>query len=605
VVVTNDWFTGLVPAYARCGHFGRWFDGTDILHICHNLDPSYEGRMYPGPKGTLEHIHGLPVDRLVDPTWTGTVINPTRCALLASDTWATVSRSYRQDLLSSSPLNHILCSSPHPFAHPNGIDIGSRTALLDSLGPKFGIGNHAQAKEYLQSKYFGAGADATRPLFGFVGRVTAQKGVHLILSSVEPIIHATGGRAQFIIGGMASLSDTYGQGCASEMYRLHKTFPGNFWADPTAFFTDGVAVNLGCDFCLMPSMFEPGGIVQHEFFVAGTPVVAFKTGGLKDSVIEYSPRTPGRAVDRRGNGFTFERYDLGDFLSSMHRALAVFDSAQEYEQCRSNALRSVMPLSTVSTAWFGEFCRLRRALPVPNPTRVAADQEARQAASDSLRDAGVNPFVGSIRVNASGFEIDGGRAIAAGAAPAASAAALSTAAAPAAIPVAAPPPAPSPVTPSLSGRAELSLPVAAGSTDAPPDRVRVLFVVKAPGVAGSQVCPEVGATVSVCGSWDGWSARTLLSPGGVATPGKIAAVVNLAPGDYAYKYVVTVPKTGEQWRVDASAASSTEGGVTNNRLSVVIGLRLVSKTEEEATAEIEQALLGGVGARMQALLWSR
>ena len=41
------------------------------------------------------------------------------------------------------------------------------------------------------------------------------------------------------------------------------------------------------DFGLMPSAFEPGGIVQHEFFVGATPVVAFKTGGLKDSVIEF------------------------------------------------------------------------------------------------------------------------------------------------------------------------------------------------------------------------------------------------------------------------------------------------------------------------------
>jgi hypothetical protein len=50
VVITNDWFTGLIPAYAREGHFGRWFDSTDFMHIAHNLDPSYEGRIYPGDK---------------------------------------------------------------------------------------------------------------------------------------------------------------------------------------------------------------------------------------------------------------------------------------------------------------------------------------------------------------------------------------------------------------------------------------------------------------------------------------------------------------------------------------------------------------------------
>lgn len=31
-----------------------------------------------------------------------------------------------------------------------------------------------------------------------------------------------------------------------------------------------------------------GGIVQQEFFVAGTPVIAFRTGGLKDTVHEWS-----------------------------------------------------------------------------------------------------------------------------------------------------------------------------------------------------------------------------------------------------------------------------------------------------------------------------
>lgn len=37
----------------------------------------------------------------------------------------------------------------------------------------------------------------------------------------------------------------------------------------------------------MPSRFEPGGIVQHEFFVAGTPVLAHATGGLKDSISNF------------------------------------------------------------------------------------------------------------------------------------------------------------------------------------------------------------------------------------------------------------------------------------------------------------------------------
>lgn len=47
LVVTNDWFTGLVAAYAKNGHFEKVFSQTKFLHIIHNLDTAYEGRQYP------------------------------------------------------------------------------------------------------------------------------------------------------------------------------------------------------------------------------------------------------------------------------------------------------------------------------------------------------------------------------------------------------------------------------------------------------------------------------------------------------------------------------------------------------------------------------
>lgn len=111
VCITNDWFTGLIPAYAKIGHFGSTFKGTTFLHIAHNLEPSYEGRMFPG-NDALEYIHQLPKDWLVDPTWDKIVINPSRCAIMLSDQWATVSPSYKEDLLRTSPLNPLLKQKP-------------------------------------------------------------------------------------------------------------------------------------------------------------------------------------------------------------------------------------------------------------------------------------------------------------------------------------------------------------------------------------------------------------------------------------------------------------------------------------------------------------
>ena len=69
----------------------------------------YEGRCYPKPEeGSLQNIHELPDDLLVDPYWSNKVLNPSRCAIMCSDQWGTVSQAYRQDLLSSSPLACLL-----------------------------------------------------------------------------------------------------------------------------------------------------------------------------------------------------------------------------------------------------------------------------------------------------------------------------------------------------------------------------------------------------------------------------------------------------------------------------------------------------------------
>jgi starch synthase len=77
LIITNDWFTGLVPAYARNPRFfGQAFFRTDFLHIAHNLDPDYEGRMWPDAgQGSLQGLHELDPHLLVDPSWEKVVIN--------------------------------------------------------------------------------------------------------------------------------------------------------------------------------------------------------------------------------------------------------------------------------------------------------------------------------------------------------------------------------------------------------------------------------------------------------------------------------------------------------------------------------------------------
>ena len=58
------------------------FDGTKFMHICHNLDPLYEGRLYPNVEdGNLEWLVGLPPQWYVEYRNNKLIINPSKCAL--------------------------------------------------------------------------------------------------------------------------------------------------------------------------------------------------------------------------------------------------------------------------------------------------------------------------------------------------------------------------------------------------------------------------------------------------------------------------------------------------------------------------------------------
>lgn len=83
----------------------------------------------------------------------------------------------------------------------------------------------------------------------------------MILNAAEQLIQRNNYRINILVGGMANMKEKYAADCAHKMWYLKNKYPNCFWADPTYFFTDGSVVNRGSDYGLMPSIFEPGGIV--------------------------------------------------------------------------------------------------------------------------------------------------------------------------------------------------------------------------------------------------------------------------------------------------------------------------------------------------------
>jgi starch synthase len=86
---------------------------------------------------------------------------------------------------------------PNAFSFPNGLN---RKDRLASLGKKKISLDHRVTKAILQKTYFDfKELDDSIALFGFVGRITEQKGVHLILDVVDDLIREANGKVQVLM----------------------------------------------------------------------------------------------------------------------------------------------------------------------------------------------------------------------------------------------------------------------------------------------------------------------------------------------------------------------------------------------------------------------
>ena len=74
----------------------------------------------------------------------------------------------------------------------------------------------------------------------------------------------------------------------------------------------------GADLVLMPSLFEPGGIVALEALRYGAVPLVRKTGGLEDIVSDFD------LVTEKGNGFSFSQKTPWALYGSIVKALTVY-----------------------------------------------------------------------------------------------------------------------------------------------------------------------------------------------------------------------------------------------------------------------------------------
>lgn len=111
----------------------------------------------------------------------------------------------------------------------------------------------------------------------YVGRMTYEKGVSLLLNAAPKVIWEMGGRVKFVIIGGGNVDDLKRQ--AWDLGIWHKCYFTGFMAEDEL-----NQFRLVADCAVFPSLYEPFGIVALENFAARVPVVVSDAGGLPEVV---------------------------------------------------------------------------------------------------------------------------------------------------------------------------------------------------------------------------------------------------------------------------------------------------------------------------------
>ncbi|PJA40892.1 hypothetical protein CO178_01390, partial [candidate division WWE3 bacterium CG_4_9_14_3_um_filter_34_6] len=114
--------------------------------------------------------------------------------------------------------------------------------------------------------------------------------------------------------------------------KLAKKFPKRVGVHTYPNFTLPKLVFGGADVMLMPSRFEPCGIVQMESMRYGAVPIVRATGGLDDSVIDFDPAT------LEGTGFKFKDFDGWSLYGQMVRAFETYRDKEVWRQIQKNAM---------------------------------------------------------------------------------------------------------------------------------------------------------------------------------------------------------------------------------------------------------------------------
>ena len=325
----HDWHTGMVPFLLKQdARYASLKGSLKTVLTIHNLQ--FQGWF---PKSLLVEELEMDESYFQDEavSWRGNV-NFLKTGIAYADKVTTVSPAYRDEILTGQygeKLDALLREREEDLLGIlNGLDIESYNPAadmaLEMVYDETSIENKAVNKRAIQSR-FGLPERGDIPLLTMISRLSGQKGIDVLQEALPGILESQD--VQFVLLGS-------GESQYEQFFEvLEADFPGKVVAHIG--FDEALAHLLyaGADIFLMPSHFEPCGLSQLVSMRYGTVPVANKTGGLKDTVVEYDP------ILRSGNGFLSDFSKQQSFAEAVNRSLSLYQQPEHWKTIKQNGMQ--------------------------------------------------------------------------------------------------------------------------------------------------------------------------------------------------------------------------------------------------------------------------
>ena len=327
IIHCHDWQSALIPPllkYRRADD-EKW-RGVSTVFTIHNL--AYQGRFHPD-----EFAHTCLPDAAmgVEGLEFYGDLNFMKGGILFSNFVTTVSGRYAQEMLTEEQgegLEGVVALRKDAlFGIMNGIDDAVWNPETDPRIPTpFSLARpegKAKCKAALQAE-LGLDAGAEGPLCVVVSRLAHQKGIDLILETVDELMS---------LGVSLAVLGTGEEALEEGLAEAASAHPGRVAFAPAYDEALSHRMYAGGDVLLMPSRYEPSGLSQLYAMRYGALPYVRRVGGLADSV--SSSPTPEANAD---TGFHFDAFAPADFLAGMAGICRVFLEQGLWRMMMRNAM---------------------------------------------------------------------------------------------------------------------------------------------------------------------------------------------------------------------------------------------------------------------------